>query len=88
MLYTSRNTRFHDLERLGFGTRAMKKVKVCAGCGAIAKASDLFCRECGTPLPSETLFQTYKSKSRYCTVCDTIVTSTAQFCPKCGTQLK
>lgn len=75
-------------ENYGFGIRAMDKVKVCPNCGTAAKASERFCGECGTKLPEDTLFQTYKKQSRYCVICDTVVPPAARFCPKCGTRLK
>lgn len=83
-----RDTLSDELEHYGFGIRAMKKVKVCPGCGAAARASEQYCRECGAKLPEDNLFQSYKKQRRYCAVCDTIVPAKAQFCPKCGTRLK
>lgn len=88
MANTCRYAISDELERYGFGIRAMEKVKVCPRCGAAAKASEQYCGECGAKLPEDNLFQSYKKQSRYCAVCDTIVPAKVQFCPKCGTQLK
>ena len=51
-----------SMEHYGFGTKAMKKVKKCDNCGMMAPASEQFCRECGTRLPEDTLYQFYKGR--------------------------
>ena len=80
--------RLKDLTHYGFGTESMKQIKVCRECGAKADAGQDFCRECGTPLPKETLYDLYRRENRLCPLCGSIVSRWAVFCPKCGARLE
>lgn len=77
-----------DLMQFGFGAEMMKHIKVCSACGTKAGAEQQFCRECGTPLPCETLYDTYKKNCRVCPICETIVTKDTEYCPHCGRKVK
>ena len=80
--------RLEGMKTYGFGSEAMKKVKVCRLCKCICDAGEYYCRECGVVLPRETLFDLYKSHHLYCPVCETVVADTVLFCPKCGKRLR
>lgn len=75
------------MEYYGFGTAAMKRIKICKRCGMSALSDEKFCNSCGTRLPEETLYQQYKERNHYCTKCGTVVFSKKRFCPQCGKQL-
>ena len=80
--------RLKDLTHYGFGTESMKQIKVCGECGARADAGQEFCRECGAPLPKETLYDVYRRKNRVCRLCGSVVFKSALYCPKCGARLE
>ena len=75
-------------EYYGFGVGIMKKIRVCARCGASEPAERYICRQCGARLPDQTLFQRYQQLHRRCAVCDTVLTETMKFCPHCGVKLE
>lgn len=83
-----KDLRLESMEQYGFGPKAMKKFKKCESCGAMAPASEQFCRECGTHLPDDTLFEFYKNRHRCCPVCETVLPENTQYCPKCGAKLE
>lgn len=76
-----------EMKHYGFGTEVMKQIKVCSRCKAKAEATQIFCKECGTKLPSDTLYEIYKRKNRVCKSCDAIITQEMRYCPKCGRKL-
>ena len=71
----------------GFGTERMQEIKVCEHCGAMAKASKLFCPECAKLLPKETVYVQYQKRHRCCPSCGRVVSKGMQFCPDCGHRL-
>lgn len=79
--------KFSKLEHYGFGPNVMKQMKVCPGCGFLAKSTASYCPECGGKLSAETLFDQYKQKHRTCPGCDTVLTLESQYCPECGRAL-
>lgn len=83
----SENARLDYMETLGFGTNAMKQVKVCGNCGMISLAKESACVSCGAVLPAETMFEQYRKRHKSCCRCGTVVPSEALFCPQCGTRL-
>ncbi len=72
---------------LGFGVEVMKTKKICTKCGAAENASQSFCRDCGTPLPEETLFEVYAKRHRRCGACGTVASKDMNYCPLCGNVL-
>ncbi|MBE6710781.1 MAG: zinc ribbon domain-containing protein [Clostridia bacterium] len=80
----TRESRFRNLEQFGFGPNVMKKTKICAKCGQIAKTGTFFCRRCGAFLPRETLYDRYRRQHACCTGCGTVLTKDAKYCPHCG----
>lgn len=80
--------RLASMEHYGFGTEAMKKIKKCDHCGMMAPAWEQFCRECGTRLPDDTLYQFYKSRHTCCPVCEAVLPNEARYCPICGAKIK
>ena len=79
--------RLDYMDTLGFGTNAMKQVKVCGTCGMISPAKESACVSCGTTLPTETMFDQYRKRHKSCDQCGIVVPSEAVFCPQCGTRL-
>ena len=79
--------RQESMDYFGFGPRAMKRIKVCAHCGAMSPSTQWFCRACGKRLPRDTLFQLYKNRHKSCPTCETVVASSYHYCPQCGTPL-
>lgn len=73
--------------RLGFGTEAMKRLKVCHCCGRVACVNETQCRSCGEALPRETLYELYRSRHKQCGSCHAIVSRDASFCPACGRKI-
>jgi len=71
-------------EYYGFGVGIMKRIKVCARCGASEPSDRYICRQCGARLPGQTLFQKYQQMHRRCPVCDTVLAEKMKFCPHCG----
>ena len=71
----------------GFGTERMQQIKVCEHCGAMTKASKLFCPECAKLLPKETVYVQYQKRHRCCPSCGRVVSKGMQFCPDCGRRL-
>ncbi len=69
---------------LGFGVEVMKTNKICTKCGAVGNTSQSFCRDCGTPLPEETLFEAYAKRPRRCGACGTVAAKDMNYCPQCG----
>ena len=80
--------RQENMDYFGFGPRAMRRIKVCAHCGAMSPSTQWFCRECGKRLPRDTLFQFYQSRHKSCPTCETVVVSSYHYCPQCGTMLE
>ncbi len=80
--------RKESMARYGFGIDAMKSVKICACCKEMAHVSQQFCRECGSPLPEENLYQLYVKRHRYCRTCETVVNQNMKYCPECGLRLE
>lgn len=80
--------RQYNMEYYGFGPSAMKKVRVCADCGAPSRAESHFCAECGRRLPDKTLFDLYRERHRICLICDSVLTEDMEFCPQCGMPLR
>ena len=74
-------------ERYGFGVAMMKRIKVCAQCGAISPAISNACKQCKAQLPRLTLFQHYQRKQPACPICDTLLADYMRYCPYCGRQL-
>lgn len=74
--------------RFGFGTDAMKKLKVCALCGTVSHVKLTKCPACGTVLPKETLYTIYKARHKQCEHCHAVVANEATFCPACGRKLR
>ena len=87
MTKTHEKIRLENMAEYGFGTEAMKKIKVCKCCGAKMDSELLFCTECQMPLPSKTLFMIYVYNHFVCTQCKTVISSEYKFCPQCGKQL-
>ncbi len=79
--------RKHSMAQYGFGTEAMRKIKICGKCGKPSDISQHVCNECGTKLPEETLYDTYKTRHRACPRCDTVVPHESDYCPRCGRKL-
>ena len=75
-------------ERYGFGVAMMKKIKICAHCGAISPVTASVCCRCAEQLPKLTLFQTYQRKQPACPICDTVLADYMRYCPCCGRQLE
>lgn len=80
--------RQENMDYFGFGPRAMRRIKVCAHCGAMSPSTQWFCRECGKRLPRNTLFQLYKEQHKSCPTCETVIASSYHYCPQCGTMLE
>lgn len=76
--------KFIELETFGFGPYAMKKSRVCSGCGHITNTEEKECPICGTTLAGQTLYDQYKQMHSSCPVCDTVLTEGAKYCPHCG----
>lgn len=72
------------LEHFGFGTKLMKRYKVCSCCGNKQKASNRVCEVCHTILTENTLFDTYVSTHSCCGQCGNVIPDGAEFCPACG----
>ena len=79
-----RSSRKDVLEYFGFGTKNMKRFKICPCCGNIQAAKNKFCKVCQTKLPEETVFDIYKAKHRCCTKCENVLPNDAEYCPMCG----
>ena len=74
-------------ERYGFGVAMMKRIKVCAHCGAVSPVTASVCCQCREQLPRLTLFQTYQRRQPACPICDTLLADYMRYCPHCGRQL-
>ena len=61
-----------DADR-AFGPDAMRRVKVCPGCGA--------------RLPGETVYQAWISRQPRCGSCGAPVSPADHYCPRCGARL-
>ena len=77
-----------EMEYYGFGIKVMKQLKVCSYCGVMTNALNRFCKECGKPLPNDTLYQFYKKRHKCCSVCETVVCDAALYCPQCGIKIE
>lgn len=75
------------METLGFGTNAMKQIKVCGTCGVVSPAGETACVSCGAALPEETLYQQYQKRHKSCAGCGVVLADHARFCPQCGRNL-
>ena len=80
--------RHEGMQRYGFGVEVMKTIKVCKTCGKMSDSSNHFCQECGSPLPTDSLFERYKQLHRCCTECQTVVSDNTLYCPNCGIKIK
>ena len=80
--------RLENMKRCGFGTEAMKAVKVCMECGNPSPSGEAYCRECGHRLPDKTLYDIYKERHTVCPACETVVASDSEYCPQCGNRLE
>ena len=80
--------RLDYMETLGFGTNAMKQIKVCGSCGVVSSAAETDCVSCGAALPEETLYQQYQKRHKSCGSCGLVVSGTLRYCPQCGASLK
>ena len=87
-LIKQESIRQKSMKQYGFGPAVMRGIRVCTECGMPAEASERKCRECGTELPRENLFQQYRKRHRYCARCDHVVADDVQFCPECGTRIQ
>jgi len=56
----------------------------CEFCGAEARPSARFCKECGNALPQHEHSPTADRQPRYCRNCGAPVKEDARFCPRCG----
>ena len=74
-------------ERYGFGVAMMKRIKICAHCGAMSPHTAIICSQCSEHLPCLTLYQTYQRKQLTCPICDTLLADYMRYCPHCGQQL-
>ncbi len=88
MLRRSELVRKEGMTHYGFGIDAMKSIKVCGHCGEMANVSQLYCKECGSPLSEENLYQLYLKRHRHCEKCKTVVTQSMKYCPECGRRLE
>ena len=80
-------SRRENMAYYGFGPSAMKKLRVCAVCGAPAPTDKNFCVECGHRLPDKTLYDLYLERHEQCPSCNTVLMDGMEFCPQCGTKL-
>ncbi|MBQ6948408.1 MAG: zinc ribbon domain-containing protein [Firmicutes bacterium] len=76
-----------SMKQYGFGTEAMKQIKICTNCRTPASINDAFCGECSFPLPKTTLYDTYKSRHRSCPGCGVVIHDNTDYCPQCGTRI-
>ena len=84
MLDRLKSEKYIRLESLGMGPYAMKKLKVCPGCGQVTDARALLCPSCKSWIRTKSLFQVYKKMHTNCPHCKTMLASDAQYCPHCG----
>ena len=80
-------THTRSMRHYGFGTDAMKNLKLCPSCMRITGASRSSCPACGEALGEDTLYQFYISISRHCRACAAITAKDAAYCPQCGKKL-
>ena len=76
--------RLDYMDRLGFGTNAMKQIKVCGSCGIVSPAGETRCVSCGAELPAETVYQQYQKRHKSCGGCGVVVSDALRYCPQCG----
>ena len=76
------------MKQYGFGTDAMKGIKVCSACGKVVPVKKHRCSECGAKLPIISLFQVYQSRHHSCPKCGLVVSDSARFCPDCGSAIQ
>lgn len=72
----------------GFGVAAAKKIKVCSECGALCKANESFCTECGRGLPEKNLYQQSVEGKLRCLHCGSLLGNAKNYCPVCGVSLE
>ena len=70
-----------------FGPDAMRRVKVCPGCGAAVRAKERRCPCCGARLPEGTVYQVWLARQPRCGSCGAPAAPSARFCPRCGAPL-
>ena len=75
------------MEKYGFGTEAMKKIKVCPSCGEARPSDEKTCPFCGASLGDETLYDAYKERHVFCRNCGEVAPNGAKFCPQCGKRI-
>lgn len=75
------------LEKCGYGSRVMKRTKVCPHCGTVVSGSHSVCPDCGLRLLSKTLYDRYRERHLCCDKCGTVLASDSRYCPHCGRQL-
>jgi len=75
---------FADLEKAakGYATEMGKNMKICPSCGKPSEADKIFCPECGTKLPEQTV-----AEGAVCTNCGKQNDIGTKFCSDCGTKL-
>lgn len=88
MIGSVENIRLKNMKQQGFGTEAMKKVKVCMVCGTASDTCNLFCMYCGNRLPEKNLYEIYKERHKTCAYCQLVVNKDMDFCPQCGKKIK
>jgi len=79
--------RLESMKQYGFGTDAMKELKICKRCGAMNPATRRHCKECHGILPGETLYQVYRRRHTICPQCEVIISDAVQYCPQCGIRI-
>ena len=84
----SEQIRLESMRHYGFGTEAMKQIKICTHCRTPHDTKDEFCRECGNPLPKTTFCDTYKSRHKSFSRCGIVVQDNIDYCPQCGMRLE
>ncbi len=87
-LYDEKNEKRRARLYYGFGALPAKLIKVCSECGALCKASESFCTECGARLPEKNLYQQSVEGKPRCLHCDSLLGNAKNYCPVCGAPLE
>ena len=80
--------RLENMKQQGFGTEAMKKIKICQACGNTSDIYQLFCTNCGRRLLEKSLYEIYKERHLTCPHCEIVITEDMDYCPQCGEEIK
>lgn len=88
MLFDFEALRRENMNRYGFGPETMQRQKVCKACGTVNEVEKKYCTDCGSALPSATLFDLYRLLHPSCPSCHAIVSTSYRYCPSCGKLLK